>query len=57
MDRGSVGKMVKITRIVLGMLFLPGLLFSEENLKKRTILSSMKESYLQLPKENSVKYL
>jgi hypothetical protein len=43
--------MVQITRIILGMFVLSGLLFSEENLKKRTILSSMKESYLQLPKE------
>jgi hypothetical protein len=51
MDKGNEAKMVKITRIVLGMLLLSGLLFSEENLKKRTILSSMKESYLQLPKE------
>ena len=43
--------MVKITKVVLGMLFLCGLLFAEEDLGKRGILGSMKESYYILPQE------
>jgi len=42
---------VKITKVVLGMLFLCGLLFAEEDLEKRGILPSMKESYFILPQE------
>ena len=42
---------MKITKVVLGMLFLCGLLFAEEDLGKRGILGSMKESYYKLPQE------
>ena len=44
-------KMVQITKIMLGILLLSGLLFAEEKLEKRGLLSSMKESYFKLPKE------
>ena len=42
---------MKITKVVLSMLFLCRLLFAEEDPEKRGILSSMKESYFILPQE------
>ena len=42
---------MKITKVVLGMLFLCGLLSAEEDLEKRGIMASMKESYFVLPQE------
>jgi len=42
---------VKTAKIVLGMLFVYGLLFAEEDLGKRGILPNMKESYYIFPEE------
>ncbi len=42
---------MKLTKVVLGILFLCAPLFAEEDLKKRGILPSMKESYFILPQE------